>query len=653
MLVHLKTKPISHGQHIPQGMQAQEQQKIIGEQNVISDQLVKQDQSLELVQTLLSVSFALVCYLRGLLPVNCFEDRDMEAVEKNTHWRYRDFIEGKLPRDASSRDQASVGGDWKSKTTKKPRTIVVITRGTSTTGDKLMYWLDGIFDALAKSYLAAVQLSVILEKNKPENVIETYTFAFRYTTNPLTSELQLGDLELSSSNGKAATIRSARSGIRMLSRHLVGLVQGLPDLPESRFVTVHLLYGNDCPDDYEPPGFCSSRSRSMFVPENECWKMDSANLGEMDSGFHRVGLKVGFVATTSDLEACNEADFAIPHGISCTKSVPRFVTRSGSKPAHAKRRSVCEDDDEGLNEEILRHKRIAQSQSSLTRSQEEIMTSQEAEMREQLKRLAAEKPQLENLVPTQKLDPPLRHYDGPLGWILNEAKAVELRDHFQELEIVNTREVSCECGISEEEGAKIQCKYCGKWQHKHCYSLERGVLGPAHVCYRCLAENKESALLDELRGLAKLRRALYLFRLQGIPTSNVQIAKALGYPPKTTSSLLARLKTIGLLVDTQSWKRGLPKYALVDEAASKEGILNPLYRIEQYYVRQRKCMQAFHDSESPSSGYADDDELVELGPSLESILGKRPTHEQSDPAHKRTRIGGVKSPLDAKDTAEY
>ena len=64
-------------------------------------------------------------------------------------------------------------------------------------------------------------------------------------------------------------------------------------------------------------------------------------------------------------------------------------------------------------------------------------------------------------------------------------------------------------------------------------------------------------------------------------------------------------------------------------------------------------MQAFHDSESPSSGYADDDELVELGPSLESILGKRPTHEQSDPAHKRTRIGGVKSPLDAKDTAEY
>ena len=92
---------------------------------------------------------------------------------------------------------------------------------------------DGIFDALAKSYLAAVQLSVILEKNKPENVIETYTFAFRYTTNPLTSELQLGDLELSSSNGKAATIRSARSGIRMLSRHLVGLVQGLPDLPGS------------------------------------------------------------------------------------------------------------------------------------------------------------------------------------------------------------------------------------------------------------------------------------------------------------------------------------------------------------------------------------------------------------------------------------
>ena len=68
----------------------------------------------------------------------------MEAVEKNTHWRYRDFIEGKLPRDASSRDQASVGGDWKSKTTKKPRTIVVITRGTSTTGDKLMYWLVGL-----------------------------------------------------------------------------------------------------------------------------------------------------------------------------------------------------------------------------------------------------------------------------------------------------------------------------------------------------------------------------------------------------------------------------------------------------------------------------------------------------------------------------
>ena len=65
-------------------------------------------------------------------------------------------------------------------------------------------------------------------------------------------------------------------------------------------------------------------------------------------------------------------------------------------------------------------------------------------------------------------------------------------------------------------------------QHQHCYALERRELGETHVCYTCLLEGNEPGLLDRVRDLVQLRRALWAMRGQGVPSSKVALARLIG-----------------------------------------------------------------------------------------------------------------------------
>lgn len=62
-----------------------------------------------------------------------------------------------------------------------------------------------------------------------------------------------------------------------------------------RFLTIHLLYTDDVPKDYNPPGFNTSKDDVMFVPDDEIWKMSEQRLGQMDTGFHRYNVAEPFV----------------------------------------------------------------------------------------------------------------------------------------------------------------------------------------------------------------------------------------------------------------------------------------------------------------------------------------------------------------------
>ena len=60
----------------------------------------------------------------------------------------------------------------------------------------------------------------------------------------------------------------------------------------TRFLTVHIFYTSDCPHEYTAPGFRSLQEDIILFPEDEHWRMMEADVGRVDSGFHKYSLSV-------------------------------------------------------------------------------------------------------------------------------------------------------------------------------------------------------------------------------------------------------------------------------------------------------------------------------------------------------------------------
>ncbi|MCJ1246373.1 DNA binding protein [Trapelia coarctata] len=275
-------------------------------------------QSFEIVQTLLLISLASICYLRCLLPESSFEDRDWAAVPENTHWNYDDFVKNVLPLGGGISKGHSAGG----------KKVKVLAQNGSTAAIKLMSWLDGVFNALKTGVLDKMQLSVIMDKDKPSNIVESYTFSFKYT------HRRLDSMVLSSEHGHPVTLKDARSSLATLTRYLMDLTQGLPDLPLTRFLTVHVFYTEDCPLEYIAPGFRPSRDYSVLLPSHDLWRMTEADAGNTNFGFYNVGLKVKHLAPVTDAgieleEIPSDIEFA--ESTSRTQNLGQEVDDAGSE----------------------------------------------------------------------------------------------------------------------------------------------------------------------------------------------------------------------------------------------------------------------------------------------------------------------------------
>lgn len=53
-----------------------------------------------------------------------------------------------------------------------------------------------------------------------------------------------------------------------------------------RYLEIHLLYTEDCPPEYEPPGFKRTTDDSIRFPLSDNWCRESQSCGAMDSGYH-------------------------------------------------------------------------------------------------------------------------------------------------------------------------------------------------------------------------------------------------------------------------------------------------------------------------------------------------------------------------------
>ncbi|SPB52237.1 unnamed protein product [Aspergillus niger] len=251
---------------------------------------LKQLQSLEMVQIMLHVSFGTLFYLREFLPLPCFDDRDLREAQREGDLSYRQFIDKKTHSEVlACKEDVPFGRG------KKGQPLKVILRGSDPKADMILDILEtGIFDALSKNVLEAVQLTILVDKDAPENVLESYTFSFRYTgvDNDVNNRLESLSIEPMGCVADMKTAQTARIGLETIVRRLITLSAFLPTLPNKRSLGVHLFYTEDCPPDYEPPGFNGAEDDTIKFPLNENWKRESQSCGQMNSGRHTVGLKV-------------------------------------------------------------------------------------------------------------------------------------------------------------------------------------------------------------------------------------------------------------------------------------------------------------------------------------------------------------------------
>ncbi|KAF9971918.1 DNA binding protein [Actinomortierella ambigua] len=184
----------------------------------MDSKVISPQQSLVVAKKLLMASFGCVSYLRGLFPEENFHDDRACNVQ-----------------------------------------IKTVKRGYSFEGDAFLNWLEcGIFDALNKQYLRTIVLGIYLDKEKPTDLTESYTFNITYADGEPT----------------------------------IGI--GSP-LPNERYLTIRLYYWDDVtPPDYEPECFvfCNDEPnmRLRFSSSTE-----EVKVGEVDARYHAIDVRMKYV----------------------------------------------------------------------------------------------------------------------------------------------------------------------------------------------------------------------------------------------------------------------------------------------------------------------------------------------------------------------
>ncbi|KAL4908342.1 hypothetical protein BDW74DRAFT_99954 [Aspergillus multicolor] len=548
---------------------------------------LQQQQSLEMVKIMLHVSFGTLFYLREFLPLQCFEDRDLKMAQRQQKFSYREFIDSSLnPTVSNGATDATFG------TGKRGQPLKIVTRGSESKADMILDVLEtGIFDALSKSVLEAIQLTVIADKDAPENVLESYTFSFRYSegVGDLNKRLEALSIQPCGYVANTKTAHTARVGLESIVRRLITLSSFLPTLPSKRALNINLFYTDDCPPDYEPPGFTGGKDDIIKYPLTDQWMRESQMCGKMESGWHTVGLKV----TSLKWIGAEPEEF---------ESIPQIPAQIEYKDM------VTRGEDIGFEDE----------ESKPQNSQSEVGSSQEATQdvveRERLQSMMpSQEVQSSNvdLISTQPVKPVLTtepEETETIGeiqkFVLREEKIAEIRKK-SKYKKMNGRdrtsqgalEIKCQCDWNGEEEDMITCSFCHTRQHRLCYGYvgaHESAVSDVHACYRCLLEPSESKILESMNNIMLSRRAMTLIAAEGIPTSSQVFGQKIHCSDKAVARLKEFLKRKGIFqaipgyTPKESVRRGMPPYRVPDKASVRqtieEDIMNPMAKIQHHYT---------------------------------------------------------------------
>ncbi|RPB23270.1 DNA-binding protein [Terfezia boudieri ATCC MYA-4762] len=246
---------------------------------------IKQDESLEIVKTLLGASFGCLSFLRGLLPEESFEEVRYGGPDcplTSYNW----FANSEEPESNRTSVKDAAQG------TRMKR----LKRGYSSEADQLLNWLEqGIFEALRRGYLKAVQLAIYVDPAQPDVITEAYTFSFAYRMGPDGTPDAPTGFNVKDNQGNEITVAETSKNIQQVMRRMIVITQNLPTIPDTRYLTVRLHYMDWTPDNYSPPYFRRIQPedpRLRFREDKGDSVLHKILCGSVATGHHGVSLKV-------------------------------------------------------------------------------------------------------------------------------------------------------------------------------------------------------------------------------------------------------------------------------------------------------------------------------------------------------------------------
>ncbi|CAR21231.1 Hop1p [Lachancea thermotolerans CBS 6340] len=231
------------------------------------------EQSQKLVQTMLTMSFGCLSFLRGLFPDDNFIDQRFvpEKVIKNYN------------KDRNEAPANSI----------KIKTLV---RGKTPEADLFLDWLEkGVFQSIKVKYLKALSLGVFTHEEAPSDLLENYLFSFSYGDD---GQVSMG---VNGEEGEVSLLDSRRV-VQQLMRRFIIITQSLEPLPEKRFLTMRLLFNENAPPEYQPQYFRDATyDKPSIIKIPKSADLDTYSVGSIDTKFHEVSLKVlSVVESTND-----------------------------------------------------------------------------------------------------------------------------------------------------------------------------------------------------------------------------------------------------------------------------------------------------------------------------------------------------------------
>lgn len=249
---------------------------------------ISTEQSQKLVQTMLTMSFGCLAFLRGLFPDESFIDQRFvpEKVDKNY--------------DKNTSSQSS---------SIKVKTLV---RGRSNEVDTLLDWLEqGVFKSIKMRYLKALSMGIFLDENHPNELIENYVFGFSYDENDNVSLTINNGNDPSTSSppqpGKETiSLLDSRKMAQQLMRRFIIITQSLDPLPQKKYLTMRLMFNERTDPNYQPILFRDAtyeKQATIRIPAS--LDKDMIEVGTLDTKIHKLTMNV-----LSSLELKDDEEFA-------------------------------------------------------------------------------------------------------------------------------------------------------------------------------------------------------------------------------------------------------------------------------------------------------------------------------------------------------